>query len=399
MLIGADIDQLYTTIALFRRSRAEMSDTFQRARQAMQAMQNSPWSGQNRQQAEAVWEQIQTQFASVIDELEGLTARTERFANNLAEAGRSFYDPARINQRSSRRGGEQRSPDTSDAIGDVLKGIKKDIEHFEEIRDRWDALRYLWSMFLVAKGLQIVHGSTYPKQLILKGSHEVFETAFLNPHLRHLKGEWKNIAQKLVLDPTKNATKDAVSDALKVLPLDFALNVASNASDNWEAYKGDPQHWQKAVVGTAIDATVDTALSAAGTVVGTAVGGAVGGALLGAISGGTLAPLGVAIGARVGGFAGGWAAERVSECLKEQDWYKDLKKVGVQKGADFIDQSVQTAQQTMESVAQEGQRVLEQTQEKVAAIADKSQQLLEQGQQVQQAMSGWVSHKLGLQFR
>ncbi|ABU58216.1 WXG100 family type VII secretion target [Roseiflexus castenholzii] len=385
MLIGADIDQLYTTIALFRRSRAEMSDTFQRARQAMQAMQNSPWSGQNRQQAEAVWEQIQTQFASVIDELEGLTARTERFANNLAEAGRSFYDPARIN--------------TSDTIGKVLKYAEVGADIIQKLKKIIVGSKYIREIKLVREGLQIVHGSTYPKQLILKGSHEVFEMAFLNPHLRHLKGEWKNIAQKLVLDPTKNATKDAVSDALKVLPLDFALNVASNASDNWEAYKGDPQHWQKAVVGTAIDATVDTALSAAGTVVGTAVGGAVGGALLGAISGGTLAPLGVAIGARVGGFAGGWAAERVSECLKEQDWYKDLKKVGVQKGADFIDQSVQTAQQTMESVAQEGQRVLEQTQEKVAAIADKSQQLLEQGQQVQQAMSGWVSHKLGLQFR
>ncbi|MGB9751336.1 WXG100 family type VII secretion target [Roseiflexus castenholzii] len=399
MLIGADIDQLYTTIALFRRSRAEMSDTFQRALQAMQAMQSSPWSGQNRLRAEAVWERIQAQFASTINELEDLTTRTERFANNLAEAGRSFYDPARINRRSSRRSGEQRSPDTSDAIGDVLKGIEKGIEHLKKIRNSWDALRDFRSMFLVAQGLQIVHGSTYPKQLILKGSDEVFEMAFLNPHLRHFKGERKSIAQKLVLSPTKNATKDAVSGALKALPFEFALNVASNASDNWESYKGDPQHWQKAVVGTAIDATVDTALSAAGTVVGTAVGGAVGGALLGAISGGTLAPLGVAIGARVGGFAGGWAAERVSECLKEQDWYKDLKKVGVQMGADFIDQSVQTAQKTMESVAQEGQRVLEQTQEKVAAIADKSQQLLEQGQQVQQAMSGWVSHKLGLQFR
>lgn len=218
--------------------------------------------------------------------------------------------------------------------------------------------------------------------------------AFLNPHLRHLKGDWKNISQKLVFNPTKNA----VSDVIREMPIEFVFNVASNASDNWEQYKGDPQHLQKTVVGTFIDAAVDTALSTTGTAVGTAVGGAAGGILLGAISGGTLAPLGVAIGARVGGFAGGYIADEIGDWLKEQDWYKSKKDFLVQKGADLIDQTVQATQQQMEIAVQEGQRVLEQTQRAAAAVVYESQRLLEQGQQAQQAVSGWVSNKLGLRW-
>lgn len=385
MLIGADIDQLYITIAVFRRSSSELSSAFQRAAQAMQAMQNNPWSGQHRQQAEAVWERIQSQFTPTINALENLTARTERFANNLAEAGRSFYDPAR-------RGGKQPPPDT---VGDILKGIK----YIDEIRNIWDTLRDLRSIFLVAKGLRIVHGSTYPKQLILKGSDKTLEMAFLNPHLRHLKGDWKNISQKLVLNPTKNAVSDVIREMPREMPLEFVLKVASNASDNWEQYKGDPQHLQKTVVGTVIDAAVDTALSTAGTAVGTAVGGAAGGMLLGAISGGTLAPLGVAIGARVGGFVGEYIADGIGDWLKKQDRYKSGRDFLVQKGADLIDQTVQATQQQMEIAVQEGQRVLEQTQKAAAAVVYESQRLLEQGQQVQQAVSDWVSNKLVLQFR
>lgn len=98
MLIGADIDQLNATIAAFRRSSTELNDALQRSLRAIQSMQSSQWSGQHRQQAETIWDRIQAQFASAINDLENLTARTERFANNLMEAGQRFGDSANISQ-------------------------------------------------------------------------------------------------------------------------------------------------------------------------------------------------------------------------------------------------------------------------------------------------------------
>lgn len=98
MLIGADIDQLNATIAAFRRGSTELNDALQRSLRAIQSMQNSQWSGQHRQQAEAIWGRIQVQLASAINDLENLTARTERFANNLMEAGQRFGDSANISQ-------------------------------------------------------------------------------------------------------------------------------------------------------------------------------------------------------------------------------------------------------------------------------------------------------------
>lgn len=90
--IGADLDQLRATIAAFRQGSANLNETSQRALQAMQSMQSGPWAGQHRQQAEAIWTRIQTQLSAAVDELERLTARTERFANNLEAASSRFGD-------------------------------------------------------------------------------------------------------------------------------------------------------------------------------------------------------------------------------------------------------------------------------------------------------------------
>lgn len=379
MLVGADIDQLHATIAAFRRGSAELNDVFQRALQAMQAMQNSPWSGQHRQQAEAVWERIQVQFTPTLNALEDLTARTERFASNLIEAGRSFYDPAQIEQYKTPA---SHKPDTPDTIGNVLRSIDDFAEYPEKLKGFWEIFKGLGSITLVATGLSVVRGSTYPGQLIIKGRNEILELAFLDPHLRHLKGDTWNVFRKVTLNSTSNAVLEGLKEFKKALPVEFAFNVASSAHDNWEEYKGDPQHWQKTVAGTAIDATVKTVLSGVGIASGTAIGGAVGGALLGAISGGTLAPLGVAIGARVGGFVGGYVADKiVGDWIQDQSWYKSAKDEAVQWGADFIDQTAQTAQKTMETAVQYGQ------------------QILEQGQQVQRSVSDWVSNTLGSWFR
>lgn len=379
MLVGADVDQLHATIAAFRRGSAELNSAFQRALQAMQAMQNSPWSGQHRQQAEAVWERIQVQFTPTLNALEDLTARTERFASNLTEAGQSFYDPAQIDQYNT---SGSHKPSILDPIGNVLRSINDFAENSEKLWDFWEIFKGLGSIALVATGLSVFRGSTYPGQLIIKGRNEILGLAFLNPHLRHLKGDTWNVFQKITLNSTSNAVREGLK---KALPVEFALNVASSAHDNWEEYKGDPQHWQKTVAGTAIDATVKTVLSGVGIASGTAIGGAVGGVLLGAISGGALAPLGVAIGTRVGGFVGGYVAEEAEEIvgkwLDNQSWYKSARDEAVQWGADFIDQTAQTAQKTMETAVQYGQ------------------QILEQGQQVQRSVSDWVSNKLGSWFR
>lgn len=95
-LIGADIDQLRATIATMRQGSATLQESLQRAMQAMQAMQSGPWAGQHRQQAEAVWERIVSQLQGRLNELDNLTARTERFANNLEGVGRQFRNGAGI---------------------------------------------------------------------------------------------------------------------------------------------------------------------------------------------------------------------------------------------------------------------------------------------------------------
>lgn len=90
--IGADLDQLRATIAAFRQGSAHLNEASQQALQAMQSMQSGPWAGRHRQQAEAIWTRIQTQLSAAVDELERLTARTERFANNLEAASSRFGD-------------------------------------------------------------------------------------------------------------------------------------------------------------------------------------------------------------------------------------------------------------------------------------------------------------------
>ncbi len=387
MLIGADIDQLYATIAVFRRSSAELNEAFQRAIQAMQAMQQSPWIGRNREQAEAVWERIQVQFPPVISTLEELIARTERFANNLAEAGRSFNEPALINW-----GVGQRPTDAekNNGLRDIniatpaqcqadteLTKIKSALNILKTTGHGLDIISSIYEVTKVAGGLRIVKGTTYPKQLEVRGSKEILEMAFLNPNLRHLKGETKNILQKMIFNPSKNAIPKKVPSTIIS---DFFVTLADNVLDNWEEYKCEAQNWQKTVAGIAIDTTVDTVLLGLGSAGGTFAGGVIGGALLGVVSGGTLAPLGVTIGANVGGILGSYASGIVSDWIKDQKLYKDMKEVLVDKGADLIDETVQTGQKMVE----DGQKVAQET---ITTV-------IQTGQQVQRVFNNLISSNL-----
>lgn len=94
--IKADVDALRATIAAMRQGSGNISSAFQQATQAMEALRGSRWSGQHRQQAEEVWQQISARFNPMIESLEALAARTERFANSLEEAGRQFNNGASI---------------------------------------------------------------------------------------------------------------------------------------------------------------------------------------------------------------------------------------------------------------------------------------------------------------
>lgn len=134
MLIGANIEQLQSTIIVLKQGQTMLQAAFSSAAQAMQNLQSEAWAGQNRQQAEAVWERIQAQFAPTLNELEHIIVRTERFVNNLNEAGRSFYHPAQLDQNNYRDdtsdielpekegyldihdGGNQSSPDSNDLL-------------------------------------------------------------------------------------------------------------------------------------------------------------------------------------------------------------------------------------------------------------------------------------------
>lgn len=119
--IGADLEQLRATIASLRQGNANLQETFQRTRQAMQALQSSPWAGQHRQQAEAVWERIQAQFTPAINALENLTARTEQFANNLEEAGSRFNDGAAISSKAPTAPGVDMTPKSPLPPGDSAR--------------------------------------------------------------------------------------------------------------------------------------------------------------------------------------------------------------------------------------------------------------------------------------
>ncbi len=113
--IGADTEQLRAVVNAFRQGGNTLTTELQRAQQAMQSLQGSPWAGRHRQQAEAIWERIQTRLTNIIAALETLASRTEQFTNNLDEIGRSFGHEATVSSATPISPGESAPGVTPDA--------------------------------------------------------------------------------------------------------------------------------------------------------------------------------------------------------------------------------------------------------------------------------------------
>ncbi|GIV90508.1 MAG: hypothetical protein KatS3mg055_3026 [Chloroflexus sp.] len=122
--IGADVDALRATVAMFRQGSSQISTAFAQAQQAMQALQSGPWAGQHRVQAEAIWGQISSRYTALVQVLDELTARTERFANALAETGREFrFGGAGVSSGTTPSSGTNSPLDSPESTTGTIKGL------------------------------------------------------------------------------------------------------------------------------------------------------------------------------------------------------------------------------------------------------------------------------------
>jgi uncharacterized protein YukE len=89
-LIQADVERLRAAIAVLKQGHSEIEREFKQVSQAMNSLQNRSWAGRHRQQAETVWDQLQGRFSPLLDGLQQLTNRTERFTDAFEAAGSRF---------------------------------------------------------------------------------------------------------------------------------------------------------------------------------------------------------------------------------------------------------------------------------------------------------------------
>lgn len=106
--IQADIDALRATLNALRQGSSSIENAFAQATQAMTALQSGPWAGNHRQQVEAAWERIRSQYTTLCETLGQLTRRTEQFTNALEEAGSRFGDGSSAGRNIS--GSERMTP-------------------------------------------------------------------------------------------------------------------------------------------------------------------------------------------------------------------------------------------------------------------------------------------------
>ncbi len=89
-LLRADTDQMRATVQKLQQGSQALQESYERARQAMSAMQNSPWSGQNRVMAENYWQTLEARFAPSFETIEDIAQRLLRTAEAYDEAARVF---------------------------------------------------------------------------------------------------------------------------------------------------------------------------------------------------------------------------------------------------------------------------------------------------------------------
>jgi uncharacterized protein YukE len=88
--LRADTDQMRATVQALQQGSQALQESYERARQAMSAMQNSGWSGQNRVMAEDYWQTLETRFAPSFETIVDIAQRLLRTAEAYEEAARAF---------------------------------------------------------------------------------------------------------------------------------------------------------------------------------------------------------------------------------------------------------------------------------------------------------------------
>lgn len=88
--LRADTDQMRATVQALQQGSQALQESYERARQAMNAMQNSGWSGQNRIMAEDYWQTLETRFAPSFETIVDIAQRLLRTAEAYEEAAQAF---------------------------------------------------------------------------------------------------------------------------------------------------------------------------------------------------------------------------------------------------------------------------------------------------------------------
>lgn len=181
-VIKADVEHLRATIAALRQGSDAIESALQQTVQAMEALQSSPWSGQHRQQAEALWLRLQGQFVPTIETLKQLATRTERFTDALEEAGRVFGDGGAIRDggaiSTGQNGAQPSRPDNEPANQSIFDWFK--------FRGRWwpeflEGGVNFWETFLAKDG-----GNNWSRAL---GYTASLATLGLNLAEKHAQGD------------------------------------------------------------------------------------------------------------------------------------------------------------------------------------------------------------------
>ncbi|GIV90507.1 MAG: hypothetical protein KatS3mg055_3025 [Chloroflexus sp.] len=363
-LIGADVDALRATVAMFRQSSSQISTAFAQAQQAMQAMQSGPWAGQHRVRAEEIWERWWSQCTPLITELDNLAARTERFADNLEEAGRRFGDETVM--VTAHDSNLMSSPPNDLSLFDPAEYMSSLPSYLFEplglLSGRLDALINSFEGITSVAGLAaIAIKDKNTRKSIVKTIRKNEDLRKAIEKIPILKSTTKTLLKnKNLLKAANQLEEFSKQSPFGVLSL-FAVNFGENTAQAWtdEKYKHDSQRIQKVIADAAIDSVVVSGFEIGGSLAGRAIGGAIG-----SVGG----PLGTALGMTIGGFVGSKLGEWAGEWVTQQEWYEEFKAPMVQAGADMIDKTVETSDQVVRQVTEAGQKAWEQVQSAPAAI-------------------------------
>ncbi|MBP1468231.1 WXG100 family type VII secretion target [Candidatus Chloroploca sp. M-50] len=369
--LRVDTDLLRATAQQFQRSNQTLAAEVARAEQAMLAMQQSLWRGRHRSAAEAVWDALRVHINPTHDNLTTMVSRLERAANAYDEAARVFGQGSGFGTGAV----TQAWPNglaPSVITGLIGLGIQVG-KGFLEIRDGLGTIQALNAL----KKLDFSKGTTYAKQIVVRGPHDAKIAGFLKPNLTHFKATFGAYA-KQVFKGAGDVTKGAAI-------LTAITSGAENGFNNWQTYKDDSQAVQKTVVATTIDTAVETGFVAGGTYVGATLGGAALGTALGAVSGGVAAPLGIALGTHVGGMIGGLAGGWAADVFMGTDFYKDNRESAVTGGANMID----SVGKAVGDAAQSAGQHLQQAGESLAQATQQAAQQVESA--VNEAIGGLVN--------